>query len=247
MKVDLKQFCKDYDAVVVVVSRDRADTLAEKTDLLFTDYVLAYSGEGYEDHDYHCSERIEVPRGLQGLSLVRNYILDLLPQNVVLFVDDDLHMVYWVASSLSIRMDREGIKLAVMDLIVHALDQKVAAFGMSPLDIRKSSPLNPFALRAVFGTVIGVVGREHRFDERNILKTDYDFCLMTMKSHRIVHLDMRYFATSSKDAGSGGNMTFRTNERRQREIDNLVRWWGPDVVIPSLNKSNESLMIRVDH
>lgn len=245
MKVDLAAFCRDHDVAVVVASRDRAATLAKQTDRLISGYTLFYSGEGYGDHDYHCVDRIEVPRGLQGLSVVRNFILDTLTQRVVLFVDDDLNAIYWVAGRRSVRLDAERISLAFIDMVVHALDQGSLVFGMSPLDLRKSSPLVPFRLRGVFGTVIGVVGRDVRFDERNVLKCDYDLCLQAMVHSRIVHMDMRYFASSAKDELAGGNMEFRTQVRRKREIDNLVRWWGSDVVIPSDNKGNEKLRVNV--
>jgi hypothetical protein len=246
MRVDLAQFCEDYDVAVVVVSRDRADVLAKATDRLIQGYHLFYSGEGYESHTYREATRTEVPRGIQGLSAVRNFVLDTLPNRVVVFFDDDVKMVYWVAGTRSVRLDTERVHLAIIDMVVHALDQGSEAFGMSPLDLRKSSPLVPFRLRGVFGTVIGVVGRDHRFDERNLLKVDYDFCLMTMAGNaRIVHMDMRYFAASAKDELAGGNMAFRTQQRRHAEIDNLIRWWGPDVVIPSDNKGNEKLRVSV--
>jgi len=245
VKVDLAQFCADFDVAIVVVSRDRATTLAKYTDKLLSGYTLFYSGEGYDDYQYRCADRIEVPRGIQGLSTVRNYVLDTLPQRIVLFVDDDVNMIYWVAGTKSVRLDTERIALAFIDMVVHALDQGSTAFGMSPLDLRKSSPLVPFRLRAVFGTVLGVVGRDIRFDERNILKTDYDFCLMSMVESRIVHMDLRYFASSAKDELAGGNMEFRTQARRKREIQNLIDWWGPDVIIPSDNKGNEKLKVNV--
>lgn len=246
MLVDLKQFCEDFDVAVVVVSRDRAATLAKFTDKILDGYHLFYSGEGYDDYDYNTVDRTEVPRGLQGLSVVRNYVLDTLPNRIVLFFDDDIKMIYWVAGTRSVRLDDfERVKLAIIDLVVHALDQKSTAFGMSPLDIRKASPLVPFRLRAVFGTVLGVIGREHRFDERNLLKTDYDFCLETLKTARTVHMDMRYYALSAKDDLAGGNMEFRTQQRRLAEVDNLIRWWGDDVIIPAKNKGNEKLGVSV--
>lgn len=245
MKVDLLQFLEDYDVALVVLSRDRAETLHKRTDSFLRDYHLFYSGEGYGDYDYHCAEMTEVPRGLQGLSVVRNYVLDKLDNRIVLFVDDDLNRIYWVHAGKSIILDPEQVKLAFINMIVHALDQKAGAFGMSELDLRKTSPLTPFGVREVFGTVIGVVGREHRFDERNVLKCDYDFCLQVMKSERTVMKDYRYFASAAKDQGRGGNMAFRTPNRRYEEIERLQRWWGDDVIVPGKGKSVERLAVKV--
>lgn len=245
MKVDLRRFLEDHDAEVVVLSRDRADLLAKRTDTILQDYHLFYSGDGYDDYHYHAVERTKVPRGLQGLSVVRNYVLDTLSQRVVLFVDDDLQSIYWVAGARSVRLDREQVSLAFLNLIVHALDQGATAFGMSELDLRKSSPFVPFMQRAVFGSVFGVVGREHRFDERNLLKCDYDFCLQVMRDNRTIHKDMRYVVRAAKDQGTGGNMAFRTPGRRYEEIERLKQWWGSDVILTSVGKGVERLTVKV--
>lgn len=245
MKVDLARFLEDYDAEIVVLSRDRAETLAERTDKIVHGYHLFYSGEGYEDREYHAARRTKVPRGLQGLSVVRNYVLDTLPQKVVLFVDDDLQAIYWVAGAKSVRLDAEQVSLVFLNLIVHTLDQGATAFGLSELDLRKSSPFVPFIQRAVFGSVFGVVGRTHRFDERNLLKCDYDFCLQAMRDDRTIHKDLRYVVLAAKDQGSGGNMTFRTPGRRYEEIDRLKKWWGDDVIRTGVGKGVEKLSVKV--
>jgi hypothetical protein len=245
VRVDLRRFLEDHDAEVVVLSRDRADILATRTDLLLHGYHLFYSGEGYDDHQYHTVAQTKVPRGLQGLSVVRNYVLDTLKQRVILFVDDDLQAIYWVAGARSVRLDQEQVSLAFLNLIVHALDQGATAFGMSELDLRKSSPFVPFVQRAVFGSVFGVVGRTHRFDERNVLKCDYDFALQAMRDDRTIHKDLRYVIRAAKDQGTGGNMTFRTPGRRYEEIDRLKRWWGDDVIRTGVGKSVERLKVIV--
>lgn len=245
MKVDFEQFMKDYDVALVVLSRDRADTLYQRTDSFLRDYHLFYSGEGYDTYDYHAASMTEMPRHLEGLSLVRNHVLDVLDNEIVIFVDDDISRIYWVHSTKSVPITPEQVKLMWIDLVVHALDQGVGAFGISELDLRKTSPLVPFEVRAVFGTVFGIIGREWRFDERNVLKCDYDFCLQTIRDKRTVHKDMRYFAAAAKDAGRGGNMTFRTPNRRYEEIERLQQWWGDDVIKPGTAKGVEKLTVKM--
>ena len=245
MKVDFNRFKEDYDVELVVLSRDRADLLYKRTDSFLRDYHLFYSGEGYDEHEYHATKMTEVPRGLHGLSVVRNYVLDTLPNKIVIFVDDDINIIYWVHSTRAVRMSPQQVRLMWVNLVVHALDQGVEAFGISELDSRKSSPLVPFIQRAVFGTVFGVVGREHKFDERNVLKTDYDFCLQKIRDTRMIHKDLRYFAVADKDAGRGGNMSFRTPNRRYDEIKRLQRWWGDDVIVPGKAKVVETLTVKI--
>ena len=246
MNVDLEGFCRDHDVAVVVISRDRATTLAKYTDTFLSGYTLFYSGDGYDEYQYRCADRVEVPRGLQGLSVVRNYVLDTLPQRTVIFLDDDVKGLYWIAGSKSIRLDEQRVRLMLIDLVVHMRDQGSVAAGLTPNDIRKSSPLHPFILRGVAACIIAVDGREVRFDERNILKTDYDFFLMAMVAKRVVHIDRRYYFTAGIETVPGGNTSFRTNERRQREIANLIDWWGDDVIDTSkARKGTESLAVKV--
>lgn len=246
MDVDLEGFCRDHDVAVVVISRDRPAALAKYTDTIISGYTLFYSGEGYDDRHYRCADRIEVPRGVQGLSVVRNYVLDTLPHRTVIFLDDDVKGLYWIAGAKSIRLDEQRVRLMLLNMVVHMRDQGSIAAGLTPNDIRKSSPLHPFILRGVAACIIAVDGRSVRFDERNILKCDYDFFLSAMVAERIVHVDRRYYFTAGIETVPGGNTAFRTNERRHREIANLIDWWGPDVIDTSkARKGTESLAVKV--
>lgn len=245
MKVDLPRFLADYDVALAVPSRDRAGILAKRTDSWLTDYHLFYSGNGYDDEEYNCIERVKVPRNIGGLSATRNFVLDNLSQNVVIMFDDDITDFTWVHGARTIRLDQEQIKLMIVDLVVHALDQNVGMFGIGNIDLRKASPLIPFATRQAVTTVIGVVGRKVRFDERQRLKDDHDFAMETLKIYRTIHRDNRYRFTNDTDGLPGGSMEFRSQEVRQREIQNLIDWWGADIVKPGKNKRSESLAIHI--
>lgn len=246
MIVDLEGFCRDHDVAIVVISRDRANELAKRTDKLLEGYHLFYSGEGYEDYPYRAAEMHKVPRGVQGLSVVRNYVLDKLPHKTVVFFDDDIRALYWISSAKSVALDTERTKLMIMNLVVHSRDLGALAFGLTPNDIRKSSPLAPFMMRNVAACVVGVNGREIRFDERNLLKVDYDFFLQAMVKNRVVHIDRRYYFVAGIETVPGGNTAFRTQERRLAEIENLQRWWGDDVIKTGRSrKGTESLEVKV--
>jgi hypothetical protein len=245
VKVDLTRFLADHDVALAVPTRDRSATLKKLTDTWLTDYHLFYSGEGYDDIEFNCVDRIKVPRNIGGLSPTRNFVLDRLKQKVVIMFDDDITAFRWVHGSKSIRLDQEQIKLMIMDLVVHALDQNVGMFGISNVDLRKSSPLIPFATRQAITTVIGVVGRQVRFDERQSLKDDHDFAMEGLKIYRTIHRDNRYMFQNDTDKLPGGSMEFRTQERRLTEVQNLIDWWGPDIVKPGTNKASESLSIHI--
>lgn len=245
MKCDLRRFLADHDAELVVCSRDRADVLARYTDRIAVDYVLVHRGDGYDREYRGCVDRIEVPAGVDGLSATRNFILRELSQRIVVFLDDDVRTIYWLGEAHPIRTTVEHFRVMVMNLIVNALDVRAGVFGISEGDIRKNSPLAPFHTRAMVGGLIGVVGRGVWFDERNTLKVDYDYCLQRLKRDRLVWKDLRYFLFQDRNNLPGGNMTWRTTEREDAEVENLRRWWGDEVFGWSKGKTTKRLAVHV--
>ena len=246
---DWLRFCEDYDVKLALLSRDRARTLAKFTDKLASGYTLFYSGDGYDDHEYRCTDRFEVPRGLEGRAAVANYALRQLDQRIVILIPDDLKVVYWLGEAHPQRLDSSGFLVLLVNLVINALDVGASLFGVSEVDIRKTSPLLPFHTRAMVQGIAGIVGRDVWFDERQKLKEDYDFTLQHLKLNRLVWKDMRYFCYKDMNVLAGGNMAFRTEAREEAEVANLKRWWGEDMIQwkPSGRKgqSTKSLGIRV--
>ena len=245
MTVNWSAFASDCDVAIVVLSRDRADVLAGWTDKLASDYVLFYSGAGYEDHEYRCRERVEVPRGIAGRPSAVNFALRHLTERIVILLDDDLRRVYWLGESHMFRLPPELFPVMLMNLTINALDVGAGLFGISEVDVRKASPLAPFHTRAMVGGLQGVVGRGLFYDERQRVKGDYDFCLQALKRDRLIWKDMRYFLAQDRNTLPGGNMKFRTREREEAEVENLRRWWGSDVIRWSDGKGTKRLGIHV--
>lgn len=246
MQIDWARFCEDYDVAVACLSRDRADVLAKDTDRLIGGYHLFHCGEGYGEHEYRgCIARQAVPPGLAGLSAVRNYVLRQLDQRIVVFVDDDFKRIGYTHAADYAYLGPIEMQLVIINLVVNALDVGANVFGISEFDIRTASPLNPFRFRAVVGGLIGVIGRGLWFDERNKLKVDYDFCLQAMSRDRVILKDHRYWLNQDRNILPGGNMRFRTREREEAEIENLVKWWGSDVIGVTRKKKVIGLSVRV--
>jgi hypothetical protein len=170
MNVDFAQFCEDFDVAVTVHSRNRADVLAKRTDRLLHGYHLFHSGPGYDERQYNCVSRHQMPASIVGLGMTKNYVLRQMKQNIVVMFDDDVARIGWTASDRYAWLTAEQVQLMIINLVVNALDLGAGVFGISENDIRKTSPLKPFRFRAVVGAVIGIVGRESMFDERNQLK-----------------------------------------------------------------------------
>ena len=242
---DFRRFCEDYDVAFVVGSRDRADILARRTDLLASEYRLFYSGDGYADYDYNCIERVEVPRGIHGHAAAWNHILRSVEQKVVILMDDDVRFVYWLGETHMVRISSSAFLDMLCNLVINALDAKVGLFGISDIDIRKVSPLSPFQTRAMIGCITGIVGRGVWYDERNIIKDDYDHVLQHLKTDRFVWKDMRYFIAQDRNVLAGGQMTWRTIERENAEVERLKAWWGDDIIHWRNRKGTKSLSISL--
>ena len=103
----------------------------------------------------------------------------------------------------------------LVNLVVTAQDVGAGLFGICELDIRKTSPFSPFHTRAM---VTGLVGLDRSkspaiwYDERNIIKDDYDFALEHLKRDRFVWKDCRYFLAQDRNVLAGGNLPWRTDE-----------------------------------
>ena len=242
-----RQFCDDYDVAVAVLSRDRAEVLSRRTDLLVSGYTLFWSGPGYDQRPYHSAEMVEVPRNVEGRPSVANWALRHLKQNVVVLLDDDLRFVYWLGEATmgSCKLDQSGVRAMLTNLVVNAIDVKAGLFGISENDVRKNSPLSPFHTRAMVTALVGIVGRGLWYDERQKLKADYDFCLQALKRDRLIWKDQRYFLAQDRNNFAGGSMRYRSREREEAEVENLRRWWGEDVINWKEVMTTKSLRINV--
>lgn len=246
---DFQRFCTDYDVQPIVLSRDRADVLATHTDRLLRNYKLFYSGDGYDEREYvGAVEKIEVPRELRGRSVVANYALRHLDNRIVIILGDDAKDIVWLGEDKLRRIDAEGVMVMTVNLVITALDAGAGLFGISEVDIRKASPLEPFHVRRM---VTGFVGLDRSkvppiwFDERQVLKEDYDFCLEHLKRDRFVLKDLRYFYSQDRNVLPGGNMGLRTPEREEAEVQNLKDWWGDDMVRFTDGRQTKHLRIIV--
>lgn len=240
-----RQFCEEQDVALAVLSRDRADVLARRTDKIAADYHLFYSGDGYDEREYRCSARTEVPRGLEGRPVVANYVLRQLDAKTVFLMDDDVMSIVWLGEDRLQHVDSDGFLAMLVNLTVNARDVGAGLCGISEVDIRKTSPLAPFHTRAMVAGLVGVTGRGIWFDERNKIKADYDFVLQHLKRDRLVWKDLRYFLSQDRNNLPGGAMAFRTREREDAEVENLKRWWGEDMIRWTEGKGTRRLRINV--
>jgi hypothetical protein len=75
--------------------------------------------------------------------------------------------------------------------------------------------------------IVGVIGREIWYDERNMLMDDVDFALQAIEKWRVVWIDSRFgYAQSVVSGIAGGCQGFITAERDRKEREYIKKKWG---------------------
>lgn len=122
--------------------------------------------------------------------------------------------------------DPDTVRAIVERTAILAQDAGVRIFGYT----QAARPLTyanfrPFSLCTWVGGVIGIVGREVRYDTSLLLRADIDFCLQSLLHDRITLVDARYCFIHTRFGGSGGNARQRSSERHEEEIRYLRHKW----------------------
>lgn len=214
----------------LILSRGRARSMVSHKLFPFADIIVPES----EQDDYEKRLRRPVlvyPDEIRGLSVLRNWILDNFSNHVIVMIDDDIHRVYNQEFNLYTAITRpEDLRRLLESTARITLDLQKSLFGYkASQNIIFYDPTKPFRFTGWVGTVIGIVGREFRFDEHNILKVDADYSLQALLHDRIIVQDNRYMFVSIKIKNQGGNSTYRTRDRVEREKLYLKKKWGKHI------------------
>lgn len=231
---------------IIIPSKNRADVVGDKALRLFPDATLCV-GEDEVDAYARLSDRLLVhPAGVVGIGPLRQWVLDHVDDPCVVMVDDDVTHVYSQVGFHKLRIeDADTARAMVERLAILAQDAGVRVFGFN----QAARPLTyanfrPFSLDTWVGGLIGIIGRELRFDTSLLLRADIDFCLQSLLHDRIVLVDGRYSFIHTRFAGGGGNAANRSSERHEREIAYLRRKWAPYLDVVQA-KGTTRLVLRV--
>ncbi len=213
---------------IIIPSKARASTIGEKALRLFPDAMLCV-GESEADAYGRVSDRLLIhPDDVTGIGPLRQWVLDHVDDPCVVMVDDDVTHVYSQVGFHKRRFEDADTARAIVErMAVLATDAGVRVFGFQQA-ARPFTYANfrPFSLNTWVGGLIGIVGRQLRFDQSLLLRADIDFCLQSLMRDRIVLVDGRYSFIHTRFAGGGGNAANRSSERHAQEIAYLKRKWG---------------------
>lgn len=211
---------------MVILSRSRSETI--NTHRLLPDFIEVLVPESQRD-EYAARLKnpiITCPDSVQGLGMLRNWVLDNFREETVVMIDDDIRVCICKTGfrTRNIKDPLEFLQV-LTNIAIMAKDAGCHCFGMSQTDIRKYNPTSPFNLNTWVGCVIGVIGRKYRFRD-DPFKVDIDFTLQNLLVDRIVWVDDRYYCYQARDNNRGGNAQFRSKEKFEESVRTLLEKWG---------------------
>lgn len=209
----------------MILSRGRSNSIS--TVNLLPDWVEVLVPESQRS-DYEAAVDnpiITTPDDVCGLGTLRNWCLDNFSEEIVIMLDDDIQKFYCLTGAKSRAVYGEEFVQVLINTAVMAQDIGAGMFGFYQTDIRKYKGYDPFSLCGWIGTIVGVIGRKHRF-RNDKFKVDIDYSLQNLLIERIIFMDTRYYAGNFKDSNRGGNSEFRTRESFERSIETLEKKWG---------------------
>lgn len=235
--------------IKIIISRGRADQIT--THDLLIDYILVCPVSEKESYSKIIdSEKIKtIPDEIIGLSKVRNWCLDNFDSDI-LMLDDDILNFYYMNSDKARKIATPLVIEAILEnLYINAVDSGAKLFGVNQSnDARKYQPEHPFKLCGWLGTIVGVIGRGFRWDERLKVRTDVDYSLQVLSENRFVWMDNRYSYSAKKDSNTGGSTIVRTSKQINIDKRYVKRKWGSNVKFgKGKNMDNVKLDLKLNN
>lgn len=205
----------------------------------YEDYLKANHGGG---------NIIAVPDGVQGnVCRIRNYILEKeLPNNdVVVIVDDDMEGIYRWQEKRSIKLKKDEVLSFIERYSILAEDWGVKFWGINvnhdKQNYREYTPFSTVSyIPSPFMAFMG--GNEIYFDERFVLKEDYDMTLMQLSKYRVVLRLNKYFCNVKQHSQVGGCASYRNFDKEIEQLKLLQKKWGSKIVQIDYNDRSHKLI-----
>ena len=212
--------------VITIPSRGRAGRVSTLKFLPNAKlYVPESEVEQYREK-YPNNEIVGVPDAIKGITRTRNYILDHETDDWIVQIDDDIKgFFYWEG----------GAKFKMHDIEWHLIQSFVLTqdfgfhlwgWGMK-VDKIVHQPFAPISTLAVIvGNIMGIIKTGLRFDERLVVKEDYDFALQHLYADGGVFKNNKYFVVPRHWTNSGGCVDYRTHKTEEEAYKILRKKWG---------------------
>jgi len=225
------------NVVVVSPSYKRADKITAHKYLPFVKYYVDESeAEEYRKHNPGV-EVVACPSGIQGnVCRVRNYILDRefeAGADAVVMLDDDLKGIYYWENMERKEVKREEFLWFIEKYSILAREWGARMWGVNVNpDKQVYREYSPFTTKSPVLGPFQVHLRESdiRYDERLLLKEDYDISLQHLNRYRVLLRVMKAFYECKQSEQTGGCAVYRNLEREKEQLLLLRKKWGKEIV-----------------
>lgn len=214
-----------------------------------TIYCCETEADGYREGNPSV-EIHAMPQGVQGhISRVRNYILDTNQGcDVLIMMDDDVWTIGGYEKKKRFKIPGENVRAWIEKYTWLAIEFGCKIWGLNlNSDYQCYREYTPFSLRSpILGPFLAVIMpfKEIRYDERFILKEDYDFCLQVLNRYRKIlrlnkfHVDCdRGLSGQAKPGGCGA---FRNLITEKKQFDLFRKKWGSKIVRVDRNERSHA-------
>jgi hypothetical protein len=157
--------------------------------------------------------------------------------------DDDVTALRTLAGLRNRHLSPEEARAVVENTAYCAAGAGARLFGWNQRpDPRVLARNNPISVVHWVGGVVGVIGKEVRWDELLRFKCDIDCCLNELMNNRIIWHDSRFSFIQARDKNLGGNSLFRSPERIEAEKRYLQKKWRAHISIDTYQSQDRVRM-----
>lgn len=196
------------------------------------------------------NEIIEVPEVFYGITKTRNFIIDFFKDEDILMLDDDVKECGYFKSGLRIDLKDEKFSDQWKKMFENCF-QITKDFGFKIWGAENGGSkfsnhiLNLIDIKgSINGTILGITANSYRFNEKYIVKEDFDLILRAYKNDG-GFLKFNNFYWRTKHWGNpGGCVDYRTNEIESNCISLLKKEHGKKHIKVGVGKNmfNTTLM-----
>jgi hypothetical protein len=188
-------------------------------------------------------EIVPIPPDSIGVSAVRNWIVRRFDEEAVVMYDDDVTACRALAGLTNRYISPEEVTAMVENTAYCCAGAGARLFGWNQRpDPRVIARNDPFSVFNWVGGVVGVVGKEVRWDELLKFKCDIDCCLTELMNNRIIWHEKRFCFVQKRDKNLGGNSLFRSPERIAAEKRYLQKKWKAHITIDTYQSQDKVKM-----
>lgn len=213
--------------IVCIPSKGRSKTIT--SDKLFNkENTFIFIPE--DEFELYEGNRVSVPSEIRGITGTRNFILDWCRSKGIknhIQVDDDATGFFKIEKGKTSQVSPYDFHLLLENMfeMTEHWGAKAFGFGMAS-DPKFYRCYSPFSTQSIIAAnIIGIIENECRFDEKCIVKEDYDYSMQHIyKYKRVIRLN-KYFLKVKHLSNVGGCVSYRTFDTEKNIFKYLLQKW----------------------